>query len=71
MVLRMSYIYDVVLFYTMILGGIDGLDRILGSAIKVTRGVEHKHRILLQVVFSGSAIPCYHEYDKHKSRGHR
>lgn len=71
MVLRISYIYDVVLFYTMILGGIVGLDMILGSAIKVTRGVEHKHGILLQVVFSGSAIPCYHEYDKPNSRGYR
>lgn len=55
----------------MILGGIDGLDRTLGSAIKVTRGVEHKHGILLQVVFSGSAIPCHQEYDKPNSRGHR
>lgn len=56
----------------MILGGIVGLDMILGSAIKVTRGVEHKHSILfLQVVFSGSAGPCHHEYDKPSSRGYR
>lgn len=29
-----SYIYDVVLFYTMVLGGIVGLDRTLRSAIR-------------------------------------
>lgn len=72
MVLRISYIYDVVLLHDgTTVGGIVGSDRTLGSAIKVTRGVEHKHGILLQVVFSGSAIPCYHEYDKPNSRGYR
>lgn len=55
----------------MVLGGVVGLEMTLGSAIKVTTRVEHKHRILLQVVFSGSAIPCYQEYDKPNSRGHR
>lgn len=37
----------------MVLGGIVGLEMILGSAIKVTRKVEHKHGILLQVCILG------------------
>lgn len=38
----------------MILGGIVGLEMILGSAIKVTRGVEHKH----------SKVSCYRWYSR-------